>query len=168
ATQPARYGGRRRPPGAAAPALKGEPGATQPARYGGRRRPPGAAAPALKGEPGATQPARYGGRRRPPGAAAPAPGGNVSRYLLETDALIDFSKGREPATSRILQLIEQGDELGVCAVNVAEFFAGLPPSDRPYWQRVFSTLAYWEVSIAAAWHAGEWRYDFARRGRALP
>jgi tRNA(fMet)-specific endonuclease VapC len=92
----------------------------------------------------------------------------VSRYLLETDALIDFSKGREPATSRILQLIEQGDELGVCAVNVAEFFAGLPPSDRPYWQRVFSTLAYWEVSIAAAWHAGEWRYDFARRGRALP
>ncbi len=92
----------------------------------------------------------------------------MGRYLLETDALIDFSKGREPATSRILQLIEQGDEVGVCPINVAEFFAGLPTADRPYWRRVFATLAYWEISITAAWRAGEWRYDFARRGRTLP
>ena len=51
----------------------------------------------------------------------------MTRYLLDTDALISYSKGRQPAVSRITQLIDQGDELGVCAVNVAEFFAGLAP-----------------------------------------
>jgi tRNA(fMet)-specific endonuclease VapC len=91
----------------------------------------------------------------------------VSRYLLETDALIDYSKGREPATARIRQMIDQDDEVGVCAVNVAEFFAGIDPTDRAYWRRVFSTLTYWQISAEAAHHAGELRSDFARRGRAL-
>ncbi len=91
----------------------------------------------------------------------------MSRYLLDTDALINYAKGREPATSRIQQLIDQGDELGVCAVNVAEFFAGIAPADRPYWTTVFSTFAYWQISPAVAQRAGELRYDFARQGQAL-
>ncbi|MBI3970868.1 MAG: type II toxin-antitoxin system VapC family toxin [Chloroflexi bacterium] len=91
----------------------------------------------------------------------------MSRYLIDTDALIDYSKGREPATSRIQQFITQDDELGVCAINVAEFFAGIAPPDRAYWQQVFSTLAYWDVSPQAAMQAGEMRYDFAQQGQTL-
>ena len=37
----------------------------------------------------------------------------MTRYLLDTTALIDFSKNREPARSRILHLIGTADELGV-------------------------------------------------------
>lgn len=51
----------------------------------------------------------------------------MTRYLLDTTALIDFSKGREPARTRIPQMIAAGDELAVCAVNVAEFYAGVQP-----------------------------------------
>jgi predicted nucleic acid-binding protein len=91
----------------------------------------------------------------------------VSRYLLDTDVLIDYARGREPATSRIGELLTRGEELGVCAVNVAEFFAGLPPADRPYWRTVLGTLAYWPVTFAAALRAGELRRDYARRGLAL-
>ena len=91
----------------------------------------------------------------------------MSRYLLDTDTLINYSKGREPATSRIQQLIDQGDDLGVCAINVAEFFAGIAPADRPYWTTVFSTFTYWELSAAVAQRAGELRYDFARQGQIL-
>ena len=55
----------------------------------------------------------------------------------------------------------------MCAVNVAEFFAGVPPVDRPYWTAVLSTLTYWAISPAVARRAGELRYDFARQGHTL-
>lgn len=91
----------------------------------------------------------------------------MSRYLLDTDVLIDYANGREPAVTRIKWLIAQGADLGVCAVVVAEFFAGLKPLQREYWSEAFSTFTYWDVSFAAAQRAGEWRYDFDRRGIAL-
>ncbi len=91
----------------------------------------------------------------------------MSRYLLDTDVLIDYSNGREPAVTRIKRLIAQGDDLGICAIGVAEFFAGLKPHQREYWREVLSTFTYWDVSFAAAQRAGEWRYDFDRRGIAL-
>jgi tRNA(fMet)-specific endonuclease VapC len=91
----------------------------------------------------------------------------VARYLLDTAILIDFSKGQEPARSQILAWIRGGEELGVCPVNVAEFYAGLPAPDRPVWAAFLRRLRYWEISWAAAQQAGIWRYDFARRGGAL-
>ena len=40
----------------------------------------------------------------------------MTRYLLDTDALIDFSKRREPASSRILSWVDEGETVGVCAI----------------------------------------------------
>jgi predicted nucleic acid-binding protein len=91
----------------------------------------------------------------------------MSRYLLDTTALIDFSKGREPARSRILQMIEAGDELGVSPVNIAEFFAGVPPSQRTVWGEFMDSLHYYEISSEAARQAGIFRHDFARKGATL-
>lgn len=91
----------------------------------------------------------------------------MTRYLLDTTALIDFSKGREPARTRIQAWIDGGDELGVCAVNVAEFYAGLPPQQRALWEQFLGALQLWAITRDAAIQAGIWRYDFARQGVAL-
>lgn len=91
----------------------------------------------------------------------------MTRYLLDTAALIDFSKAREPASSRILRMIESGDELGVCAVVVAEFYAGLVPQQRARWDEFFEALRFWEATREAAKQAGIWRYEFARKGTPL-
>jgi predicted nucleic acid-binding protein len=91
----------------------------------------------------------------------------MTRYLLDTSALIDFSKGREPASTRILEMIDSGDEVGVCAINVAEFYAGLPPETRPIWDAFFTALTYWPISRQAAMRAGQYRHAFARKGRTL-
>ncbi|MGI8549543.1 MAG: hypothetical protein ACR2PL_01930 [Dehalococcoidia bacterium] len=53
----------------------------------------------------------------------------MNRYLVDTTSLIDFSKSAEPQTSRLLALIEAGEEVGTCAVPVAEFYTGLSPED---------------------------------------
>lgn len=89
------------------------------------------------------------------------------RYLLDTSVLIDFSKRREPAVSLLRLLNGRGDELGVCAINVAEFFAGVPADQRERWSLFFEALSYWEVDQSIAQMGGAWRYDYARLGHQL-
>jgi tRNA(fMet)-specific endonuclease VapC len=91
----------------------------------------------------------------------------MSRYLLDTTALIDFSKGREPAFSLIRRFIENGEEVGVSPINVAEFYSGLAPSQYPVWDEFFEPLILWPISLGAARKAGRFRYDFAREGVSL-
>src|SRR5918996_1079818 len=91
----------------------------------------------------------------------------MTRYLLDTDTLIDFSKGWEPAHSNLLALIAGGDVLGVCCINVAEFYAGVPAEHRSLWDEFFASVAYWDVSRLAAIAAGVDRYAFNRQGRRL-
>jgi len=58
----------------------------------------------------------------------------VTRFLLDTTVLIEASRHREPALSWLHEALQTPDEVGVCAVIVAEFFAGLRPDERPRWE----------------------------------
>ena len=91
----------------------------------------------------------------------------MARYLLDTTGLVDISKAREPARSRIRAMIAAGDQLGVCAVSVSEFVAGLHPEQRPEWLAYLDGFHFWETSREAATLAGLFRYRYARLGRAL-
>lgn len=91
----------------------------------------------------------------------------MARYLLDTTALIDFSKGFEPVRSWILALIAGAEVLGVSPVGVAEFYAGLRPEERPEWDEFFGALPHWGISPHAARQAGIWRSEFRRRGIQL-
>ena len=91
----------------------------------------------------------------------------MTRFLLDTTALIDFSKGREPAFSKIAQMISLGNELGVCAVNIAEFYSGIPQDKYPVWNEFFASLRYWEITRTAAQLAGQYRHEFAQNGKAI-
>jgi predicted nucleic acid-binding protein len=88
-------------------------------------------------------------------------------YLLDTTALIDFSKGFEPAKTKILNLLSSGEFVAVCSVTVAEFATGLAPAQREEWQMFLAALPYWNITPEAAFQAGVWRYDFSRRGVQL-
>ena len=92
----------------------------------------------------------------------------MSRYLLDTDALISLSKGVPAARAFLARAMQQRDELGVTAVTVAEFYAGLTPQQLPTWDAFVELLDYWPLTRAAARQAGRWRYEFARRGQSLP
>ncbi|HEY8885001.1 MAG TPA: type II toxin-antitoxin system VapC family toxin [Chloroflexota bacterium] len=97
----------------------------------------------------------------------PWPGIGMSRYLVDTTVLIDLSKRREPVRSRLRGMLDSGDELGVCAINVTEFYAGLPAEAWSTWESFFATLRYWEISRPAALDAARMRREFARRGQPL-
>jgi predicted nucleic acid-binding protein len=88
----------------------------------------------------------------------------MTRYLLDTDALIDFSKGVEPVTARLLAWIDGTEVVGVCAISVAEFCAGLSSEQAGEVQDLLDSLTYWDISRTAAVRAGQDRYSFARAG----
>jgi len=85
------------------------------------------------------------------------------RYLLDSTALIEFSKGIEPTQTRILTLIESGHTVGLCGVTVAEFYAGLPHGQDPRMDRFIDRLPCWDVSREVGRLAGDYRYTFLRQ-----
>lgn len=89
------------------------------------------------------------------------------RILLDTTVLIDASRHREPALSWLNDVLRQSNEVGVCSVVVAEFFAGLRPEERSRWEELVDALVFWNITREIAKQAGIYRYDYARRGRTL-
>ncbi len=91
----------------------------------------------------------------------------MTRYLLDTTTLIDFSKGQEPVRSRLLALLETDHIIAICAVNLAECYSGIAPEERVRWAEFFKNLRYWDITKEAAIRAGRLRYEFARQGITL-
>jgi predicted nucleic acid-binding protein len=87
--------------------------------------------------------------------------------LLDTTVLIDISRRREPSTSWVQDAIRNAAELCVSAITGAEFFAGLPPSERATWEAFLTELTHVDVTKEIAILAGTYRYDMARRGRTI-
>ncbi len=88
-------------------------------------------------------------------------------YLLDTDAVIDQLRGFQPTVQLLQQLYATGGELCVCDVTIAEVYAGLDPRDRPRAEQFLDVCTYLGMSPAIAQQAGEWRYQYRRRGITL-
>jgi predicted nucleic acid-binding protein len=91
----------------------------------------------------------------------------VARYLLDTDAVIDYLHGIDTTVSLVRSIFARGDSLCLCAMVISEVYAGLRPEDH---DRTHGFLFGCEFLLAApdsARQAGEWRYRHARRGVAV-
>lgn len=93
----------------------------------------------------------------------------MTRYLLDTTVLIDFSVGRTPVKAHILKLIREGNDLAVCPISVAEYYAGASPGDDPDMDRFIRRLPCWDTSREIAMIAGDYRFRFRHaHQRKLP
>ena len=91
----------------------------------------------------------------------------MAKYLFDTTVLIDLSKRRHAILAGVRTLNQPGNERGLCAITVTEFFTGLSPAERSHWSESIETLSYWDITREEALHAADHRYTFARRGRTL-
>jgi predicted nucleic acid-binding protein len=91
----------------------------------------------------------------------------LAPILLDTTVLIDVLRGRPDARRRLLALRDAGDAPCACAVNVEETVRGLRPREQVRARALFAGLHMIPLGLAEGWQAGEWRRDFARRGRTL-
>jgi len=91
----------------------------------------------------------------------------MAKYLLDTTVLIDHLRGQQKVTDIITRLSRQGNELGVCCINVAELYAGLSDKERTKVEKLIDSLDYYETSKDIAKMAGCYRFEFARKGITL-
>ena len=64
----------------------------------------------------------------------------VADYPLDTTVLIDHLHGRQDVIVLVSDLVQQGNRLGVCCVNVAELYSGLGEEERVRADRLIATL----------------------------
>jgi predicted nucleic acid-binding protein len=81
--------------------------------------------------------------------------------------LIDLAYGVESVRERIRAWVAEQEEVAVCAIQLAEYMAGVAPANRDAQQQFLRAFVVWEISPRAALRAGAYRYDFARRGVQL-
>jgi len=91
----------------------------------------------------------------------------VGAILLDTTVLIDLLRGRPEAERRLRALRESGDDVYACAVNIEEIARGLLPREHGAAQELVAGLRIALLGAAEGWQAGEWRREYAARGRTL-
>ena len=91
----------------------------------------------------------------------------MTRYLVDSDGLIDYLNGIQASMELLYRLDLQGDILCTCAVTLSEVYAGLDASEYELAERLLSRLEYLDISPRAARRSGEWRYQYRRQGVQL-
>lgn len=91
----------------------------------------------------------------------------MAPVLLDTTVLIDLLRGRPDVRRRLSALRDAEDAPYVCAVNVEETVRGLRLREHESARALFGGLRIAPLGADEGWQAGEWRREFARRGRTL-
>ena len=95
----------------------------------------------------------------------------MTRYLLDSDAVVDYLKGVASTMTLVRHLGVQRHELCTCDVVVCEIHSGLGgllPHHRAQAERLLAALEYLPTSRQAAQQAGDWRAAYRSQGVQLP
>jgi predicted nucleic acid-binding protein len=91
----------------------------------------------------------------------------MTRYLVDSDGVMDYLKGVAPTVSLLPDLFRQGDDLCSCDIILAEVYSGLHPDEIKGAEQLLGALHVLPTSAQTARQACQWRYTFARQGRQL-
>ena len=86
-------------------------------------------------------------------------------FLLDSTVLIDYLRGHPEVIARVGALAEEGHDLGICAINVVEAFAGMLEHEREATERLLSWLELLDISFETARRAGQLQSELRRQGR---
>ncbi len=91
----------------------------------------------------------------------------MTRYLVDSDGIIDYLNGFAPAVELLQRLNREGDIPCSCDVVLAEVYAGLHPDEQARAEQLLLALEFLPTSPEAARQAGAWKYRYVRQGTTL-
>jgi predicted nucleic acid-binding protein len=89
------------------------------------------------------------------------------QLLLDTSVLIDALCLRRGRRQWLAQLVRSGHLLSTCAMNVAEVYAGMRPSEEARTKSFLQALYCHEITAGVAEMAGKLKNEWQRKGRTL-
>jgi predicted nucleic acid-binding protein len=87
--------------------------------------------------------------------------------LLDTSVIIDALNGKRDRRNFLRDLLEHGNILACCPINVAEVYAGMRPNEEGRTTAFLSSLDFYPITFPAARLAGELKNNFGRMGTSL-
>ena len=91
----------------------------------------------------------------------------MATILLDTIVIIDAINEKKNRRQFLRDLLEQGNTLACCPVNVTEIYAGMRTKEEVQTTRFLTSLDYYPITYAVARLAGELKRDFGKKGITL-
>ena len=91
----------------------------------------------------------------------------MARILLDTSVIIDALNDRRGRPRLLEELLEAGNTLACCPINVTEIYAGMRPNEARVTEEFLASLEFIPLSWAAAKKAGQLKRDHAKQGMTL-
>lgn len=89
------------------------------------------------------------------------------RLLLDTSVLIDVLRSRNQRRQLLADLVRAGHTPATTALNVAELYAGMRPSEEAETEAFLEGLECLDLSATPARLAGKLKNAWAQKGRTL-
>lgn len=91
----------------------------------------------------------------------------MATLLLDTCVIIDALNEKKNRRQFLRDLVEQGNILACCPINVAEIYAGMRQKEEERTARFLASLEYYPITFAVARLSGELKRNFRKRGITL-
>jgi predicted nucleic acid-binding protein len=91
----------------------------------------------------------------------------MAAYLLDTSVIIDAINDKKGRRRLLRELIEQGNTVACCPINIAEVYAGLRPHEERNTKTFLQSLELFPLTFAVAELAGLLKRDHAKKGQTL-
>lgn len=92
----------------------------------------------------------------------------MATFLLDTSVIIDAINNKKNRRAFLRDLLEQGNVLACCPVNVTEVYAGMRPVEERTTNEFLETLQYFPIAWPVARLAGLTKRDYGKKGITLP
>ena len=91
----------------------------------------------------------------------------MAKYLLDTTAPISYTRHRQDVVALVEGLLNGNNQVGICAIGVAEFYSFVRPHEKEAADRLIARLEFFDTTPQMAVEAGRYRYEFARQSITL-
>lgn len=91
----------------------------------------------------------------------------MPNYLADTSLIVDLINDRNSRRGFARQLLQPGDTLGCCTINVIEVYSGMRPGEEKVTEAFFDRLLYYDITRDIAKEAGALRFRWRKQGQTL-
>ncbi len=91
----------------------------------------------------------------------------MATLLLDTSIIIDAINEKKHRRQFLRGLVEQGNILACCPINITEVYAGMRPKEEAQTTSFLTSLNLFPITFFVARLAGELKRDFSKKGVTL-
>jgi predicted nucleic acid-binding protein len=91
----------------------------------------------------------------------------MATFLLDTSVIIDVLNGKRERDVLLTRLLNAGNLLACCPVNISEIYAGMRPKEQIATENFLESLDFYEITWRVAKLAGLLKRDYSKKGLTL-